>query len=111
MKTLIIISILFLSSCLSVQPTNSQNTYTFREGTVNLIDGEKLMFFNIMIQDYRLDNGQMKEGAAASLSLPDQEDWITVGVGSFFNLKGVKYEIVAVNEGSSKGSVSVRKAN
>jgi len=83
------------------------NTKNFSEGTVGTIEGHKVMFSNIMIQDYTLEDGTNKQGAAASLSLPNSKEWLTVGAGSTFLLDGKKYEVIEVTE-DSPGQVLVR---
>ncbi|WP_264789634.1 hypothetical protein [Aureispira anguillae] len=83
-------------------------TYNFTEGTVGMVGEHKVMFSNIMIQDYTLEDGTAKEGPAASLSLPNSKEWLTVGAGCTFELDGVRYEIVQVLEGTPFGSVEIQ---
>lgn len=86
------------------------NTMSFTEGTVGMIEDKKVMFSNIMLQDYILDNGETKEGPAASLSLPTSKEWLTVGKGSNFELDGKIYVIVDVIEDDPFGEVLIKVA-
>jgi uncharacterized protein YaiE (UPF0345 family) len=86
-------------------------TWSFTEGTVGRIGEHKVMFSNIMLQDYTLADGTTTEGVAASLSLPNSKEWQTAGVGHIFTLDGVRYEVVSVNDGSPFGKVVVVKSN
>lgn len=81
--------------------------HTFTEGTVGMIGEHKVMFSNIMLQDYPIADGSMSEGLAASLSLPTQKEWITVGIGSTFDLDGNTYEIVHVTDDEPFGQIAV----
>jgi uncharacterized protein YaiE (UPF0345 family) len=83
-------------------------TWSFKEGTVGRIGEHKVMFSNIMLQDYTLADGTPKEGVAASLSLPNSKEWQTAGVGHVFTLDGVMYEVVSVEDKSPFGQVVVK---
>ena len=86
-------------------------TWSFTEGTVGRIGAHKVMFSNIMLQDYTLADGTAKEGVAASLSLPNSKDWQTAGVGHLFTLDDVTYKVVSVEDGTPFGKVEVVKHN
>jgi uncharacterized protein YaiE (UPF0345 family) len=106
------LSVIFFYSCNSQTTQNnikmSSPTFSFTEGTVGMIGEHKVMFSNIMIQDYTLTDGTAKEGPAASLSLPNTKDWQTAGVGYIFTLDGTKYEVTNVKEGRPFGQVMVK---
>ncbi len=78
------------------------DTISFTENTNVLLDGQTLMFSNIMLQDYKQDNGEMTEGLAASLALPNGEDWLTLGKGSHFTLGDKTYVIVDIIDGEER---------
>ncbi len=84
------------------------NTQSFTEGTVGMIGEHKVMFSNIMIQDYKLEDGTTQEGPAASLSLPNTKEWVVVGAGSTFLLDGKKYEVVEITEDDPFGKIIVK---
>lgn len=84
------------------------NTQIFTEGTVGMIGDYKIMFSNIMIQDYSLEDGTTKQGPAASLSLPNSKTWQVVGVGSTFIVDNKKYEIIEITEDDPFGQVIVK---
>jgi uncharacterized protein YaiE (UPF0345 family) len=85
-----------------------QNTQSFTEGTVGMIGEHKVMFSNIMIQDYKLEDGTTQEGPAASLSLPNTKEWVVVGAGSTFLLDGKKYVVVEITEDDPFGKIIVK---
>jgi hypothetical protein len=116
MKLLILtFTIFFFYSCNSQTIPKkikmSSSTWSFKEGTVGRIGEHKVMFSNIMLQDYTLADGTVKEGNAASLSLPNTKDWQTAGVGHLFTLDGVTYEVVNVEDATPFGQVTVVKNN
>ena len=84
------------------------NTQSFTEGTVGMIGEHKVMFSNIMIQDYTLEDGTGQEGPAASLSLPNTKEWVVVGAGSTFLLDGKKYVVVEITEDDPFGKIIVK---
>ncbi|WP_156039752.1 hypothetical protein [Aureispira sp. CCB-QB1] len=86
----------------------NSSIWSFTEGTVGMIGEHKVMFSNIMIQDYTLADGTSKEGPAASLSLPNNKEWQTAGTGCIFTLDGVEYEVTNVEEGDPFGEVTVK---
>jgi hypothetical protein len=113
MKILMLILTTFFFSCNSqTNPNNikmNASTWSFTEGTVGMIGEHKVMFSNIMLQDYTLADGTAKEGPAASLSLPNTKNWQTAGVGHFFTLDGAQYEVINVEQGDPFGQVTIIK--
>lgn len=120
MRTLLL-SLFLLGTLAACQPPNSTTTTNtknmnattidFQEGAVGTIGVHKVMFSNIMLQDYTLKDGTPKEGLAASLSLPTQKEWITAGEGYVFELEGKSYEVIAITDGegrSSSGQVTIQ---
>lgn len=79
----------------------------FTEGTVGQLGGHNVMFSNIMLQDYTDAQGNPQEGLAASLSLPNQKEWITAGKGHTFELDGVRYTVLDISDEDPSGSVKV----
>ena len=116
MKCLVLIlTIIFFYSCQNKTPSNNikmnSSTWSFTGGTVGMLGEHKVMFGNIMIQDYTLADGAAREGLTAALSLPNRKKWDLVGVGSTFSLDDITYEVINIEEGDYQGQVTVAKKN
>jgi len=76
---------------------NKSSEIILRNGVESMLDGSKVSCSNIAVADYTVD-GETKKGLTANLALPNQENWLRVGIGSSFELNGKTWVIANVTQ-------------
>lgn len=88
---------LFFFSCQNPNVMNRSEEIILVSGVESMLDGSEVVCSNIATTEYVV-NEEKKEGLTANIALPNQEEWLRVGEGSFFELNDKIWSVIEVRD-------------